>query len=404
MIESALAEVKVLEFCQMVAGPYCTKLMADLGAEVVKIEKPEWGDEARRSPPFLNDIPDPEASGFFLYLNTNKLGVTLNVESETGKKIFKELVKETDILVEDKPPGAMEKQGLDYEVLKELNSGLIVTSITPFGQTGPYRDYKAYPLNVFQSGGEGYLTPGGVENVGRPPLKAGSFLEEYDSGWNAAIAAMGALYWKKSSGLGQSIDVSKQESSMSLNRMDVIVRYANERKLLTRAQQGVPYGGILPCKDNDYTVFVTWQERQWERMVSMMGNPDWAKDEKFKDHAGRFKHGELLNAFLLEWLINYTKDELYHMGQANGIPFGMVNTTKDLLASEHLKERGFFVEIDHPRTGKIKYPSAPYKFSQTPSILNRPAPLLGENNDEIYCGRLGYSKGELVKLREAGVI
>ncbi len=404
MAESALAGIKVLEFCQMVAGPYCTKLMADLGAEVVKIEKPGWGDEARSRPPFFHDVPDPETSGLFLYLNTNKLGVTLNVESETGRKIFKELVKEIDILVEDNPPGVMKKQGLDYEVLKELNSGLIMTSITPFGQTGPYRNYKAYPLNAFQSGGEGYLTPSGVENIGRPPLKAGSFLEEYDSGLSAAIATMGALYWKKSSGLGQFIDISKQESAMSLNRMDVIVRYANERKLLTRAQQGVPYGGILPCKDNDYTVFVTWQERQWERVVSMMDNPAWAEDERFKDHGGRFKHGELLNAFLVEWLVNYTKEELYHMGQANGVPFGMVNTAKDLLDSEHLKERGFFVEIDHPRMGKVKYPSAPHKFSETPWRVNRPAPLLGEHNGEIYCGRLGYSKEELVKLREAGVI
>ena len=267
MAESALAGVKVLEYCQMVAGPYCTKLMADLGAEVVKMEKPGWGDEGRKRSPFLHDIPDPETSGLFLYLNTNKLGITLNV-----------------------------------------------------------------------------------------------------------------------------------------NRMDVIVRYANERKLLTRAQQGVPYGGILPCKDNDYTVFVTWQERQWERVVSMMGSPDWVEDEKFKDSGARFKHGELLNAFLVEWLVNYTKEELYHMGQAKGVPFGMVNTSKDLLDSEHLKERGFFVEIDHPRTGKIKYPSAPYKFSLTPWRVNRPAPLLGEHNDEIYCGRLGYSKGELVKLREARVI
>ena len=403
MAESALAGVKVLEYCQMVAGPYCTKLMADLGAEVVKVEKPGCGDEARRRPPFFHDIPDPETSGLFLYLNTNKLGITLNVETEAGKKIFKDLVKEIDILVEDNPPGVMKEQGLDYETLRELNPRLIMTSITPFGQTGPYQDYKAYPLNAFQSGGEGYLTPSGVENVGRPPLKAGGFLGEYDSGLNAAIATMGALYWRKTSGLGQFVDISKQESLMSLNRMDVIVRYANERKLLTRAQQGVPYGGILPCKDDDYTVFVTWDPRQWERLVSMMGSPDWAKDEKFKDHGGRFEHGELLNALLVEWLVNYTKDELYHMGQAKGVPFGMVNTSKDLLDSEHLKEREFFVEIDHPRTGKVKYPSAPHKFSQTPWRLDRPAPLLGEHNEEIYRGRLGYSKEELIRLRNAGV-
>lgn len=404
MFGSALEGVKVLEYCQMVAGPYCTKLLADLGAEVIKIEKPGWGDDARKRPPFLEDIPDPERSGLFLYLNTNKLGITLNVETHTGRNIFKELVKRADILVEDNPPGVMKEKGLDYEALKELNDRLIMISITPFGQTGPYRNYKAYPLNVFHAGGEGYLTPSGAENVGRPPLKAGSYLEEYDSGLNAAIAAMGALYWRTRSHSGQYIDISKQESLISLNRMDVIVRYANERKLLTRAQQGVPYGGILPCKDNDYTVFVTWEERQWKRLVAMMGNPQWAADEKFKDHAARFQNGELLNALLTEWLVNYSKEELYHLGQASGVPFGMVNTPEDLVNSEHLRARGFFVEIEHPKAGKLTYPSAPYRFSLTPWKVTRPAPLLGEHNEEIYCRRLGFDKKELVKLREAGVI
>jgi crotonobetainyl-CoA:carnitine CoA-transferase CaiB-like acyl-CoA transferase len=404
MFESALAGIKVLEYCQMVAGPYCAKLLADLGAEVVKIEKPGHGDEARKRPPFPNDVPDAETSGLFLYLNTNKLSITLSVETETGRQIFKELVRGADVLVEDNAPGVMKKQGLDYEVLKELNSKLIMVSITPFGQTGSYRDHKAYPLNVFQAGGEGYLTPSGVENVGRPPLKVGSFLEEYDSGLNAAIAVVAALYWRTSSGRGQFIDISKQESLISLNRMDVIVRYANERKLLTRAQQGVPYGGILPCKGGDYTVFVTWEERQWDRLVSMMGNPEWARDEKFKDHGARFKHGELINALLMEWLVNFSKEELYHMGQAHGVPFGMVSSVEDLVNSEHLRARGFFVEIEHPKAGRLRYPSAPYKFLLTPWRVSRPAPLLGEHNEEVYCKRLGYEKNQLVKLREAGII
>lgn len=402
MPKKALEGVKVLELCQMVAGPYCTKLLADLGAEVVKIERPGRGDAARSLPPFFHDMPDPEASGLFLYLNTNKLGITLNVSTATGKGIFQELVKEADILVEDNPPQWMTKQGLDYERLREINPRIIMASITPFGQTGPYRDYKAYPLNVFQSGGEGYLTPGGVENVDRPPLKVGGFLGEYDSGLSAAIAILAALYWRRKSGDGQRIDISKQESLMALNRLDM-VRSANEGEVITRAKQGVPYGGVLPCKDG-YTVFITWESVQWDRLVAFMGDPEWANDDMFGDYTGRYKHGELINALLTEWLVNHTQEELYHKGQAAGVPFAMVYTSKDLVDSEHLKERGFFVEIDHPKTGKVRYPSSPYRFSETPCQVMRPSPLLGEHNEEIFARRLGHRQEELSKLGAAGVI
>ena len=402
MPKRALEGIKVLELCHDVSGSYCTKLLADLGAEVVKIEMPGRGGAARNLPPFLHDIPDPEASGLFLYINTNKLGITLNVATATGRDIFLELVKQADVLVEANPPQRMKEQGLDYESLKEINPRLIMTSITPFGQTGPYRDCRAYPLNVFHSGGEGYLTPGGVENIGRPPLKVGGFLVEYDSGLSAAIAILAALYWRRKSRVGQYIDISKQESLMALNRLDM-VRSANEGEVITRAKQGVPYGGALPCKDG-YTVFITWESVQWDRLVAFMGDPEWAKDDKFGDYAGRYKHGELINALLTEWLVNHTKEELYHKGQAAGVPFAMIYTSKDLVDSEHLKERGFFAEIDHPRTGKVKYPSAPYKFSETPWQVTRPAPLLGEHNEEILARRLGHRHEELAKLGAAGVI
>lgn len=402
MSKEALEGVKVLELCQLVAGPYCTKLLADLGAEVVKIEEPGGGDAARSLPPFLHDIPDAEGSGLFLYLNTNKFGITLDVATATGKDIFLELVKQADILVEDNPPQWMTERGLDYQSLKEINPRLIMTSITPFGQSGPYRDYKAYPLNVFQFGGEGYLTPGGVENTGRPPLKVGRFLSEYDSGLSAAIAILAALYWRGESGSGQRIDISKQESLMALNRLDM-VRSANEGEVITRAKQGVPYGGALPCRDG-YTVFITWESVQWDRLVAFMGDPEWANDDKFRDYAGRYQHGELLNALLTEWLVNHPKEELYHEGQAAGVPFAMVYTSKDLVDSEHLKARDFFVEIDHPRTGKVKYPSAPYKFSETPWQVKRPAPLLGEHNEEVFVRWLGHPREELAKLGSAGVI
>ena len=402
MPKTALGGLKVLELCQFVAGPYCTKLLADLGAEVIKIEPPACGDRARHLPPFLHDSPDPETSGLFLYLNTSKLGVTLNVETSTGRDIFRKLVVEADIIVEDTAPGTMEELGLDYETLKEINPSIIMASITPFGQTGPYRNYKAYHFNVFSAGGEAYLTPGGIENMGRPPLKVGNLVGEYDSGLNAAIAILGALYWRNKSGQGQYIDISKQESIMALNRLDM-PRWANEGDIITRARLGVPYGGALPCEDG-YTVFITWEADQWDKLISFMGNPEWAGDDQFKDYESRYRNGELINALLTEWMTDHTKEELYHEGQAAGVPFAMVYDSKDLVESEQLEARGFFTEVEHPKTGRLKYPGVPYKFSQTPWMIERPAPLLGEHNEEIMVNRLGFSKQELVKMGEAGVI
>lgn len=400
----ALAGARVLEYCQLVAGPYCTKLLADLGAEVIKVEKPGVGDESRKRAPFLNDSPHPERSGLFLYLNTNKLGITLNIESPTGKKIFVELAKESDVLVEDTPPQTMNKLGLDYQSLKAINPKLIMTSITPFGQTGPYSSYKAYHLNTFHSGGEGYLTPAwmGTGYLHRPPLNKGKYVGEYESGISAAVATLGALYRQRLSGLGQSIDVSKQQALIALNPRELAC-YPNEGWLASRATRTLRFGGIIPCKDG-YMELDLYEEHEWQGLVSLMGNPEWTKDERFKDRLSRAKHGHELNQLVGEWMKHHSKEEIYHKGQALGCPVAPYNTTKEVLDSEQMGARGFFVEIEHPETGKSKCPSAPYKFSKTPWKAGRPAPFLGQHNEEVYCQRLGYSKQELIQLREAGVI
>ncbi len=402
MTETALGGVRVLELCKLVAGPYCTKLLADLGAEVVKVEPPGSGDPARHLPPFYHDEPDPEKSGLFLYLNTNKLGITLDVATATGREILLRLAKDVDVIVEDNEPGWMSRHSIGYDDLKAINPGIIMASIAPFGQTGPYRDYRAHHLNVFHSGGEGYLTPGGIDNMERPPLKVGNLVGEYDSGLNAAIAILGALYRRKRSKQGQYIDISKQESVMSLNRLD-LPRWANEGEIINRSKLGVPYGGALPCRDG-YTVLVTWEGEQWDSLVGFMGEPEWARDERFGSYASRYRNGELINALLTEWTVNHSKDELYHGGQAAGVPFATAADARDLVESEQLKARGFFVEIDHPKTGKVKYLSAPYAFSETPWRVERPAPLLGQHNEEIFVDRLGILREELSRMGMAGVI
>ena len=404
MSAKALTGIKVLEYCQLVAGPYCTKLLADLGAEVIKIEKPGVGDEARKRAPFLNDSPHPERSGLFLYLNTNKLGITLNMENSAGKKLFMELVKESDVLVEDTPPQTMRKLELDYQALKLINPKLIMTSISPFGQTGPYSNYKAYHLNTFHSGGEGYLTPAwmGTGYLHRPPLNEGKYVGEYESGISAAVATLGALYRQRLSGLGQSIDVSKQQALIALNLAELL-RYPNDGWMASRATRTLRYGGIIACKDG-YVELDLYEEHEWQGLVALMGSPEWTKGERFKDRLSRARHGLELNQLIGEWMRHHTKEEIHHKGQALGCPVAPYNTTKEVVNSGQMKARGFFVDIGHPEAGRFKYPTAPYKFSKTPWRAERPAPLLGQHNEELYCHRLGYSKQELTQLGEAGII
>ena len=402
MAEKALAGVKVLEFASFVTGPYCVKLLADLGAEVIKIEKPGVGDDARRRGPFPNDIPHSERSGLFLYLNTNKLGITLNINSQTGKRIFKQLVEWADILVEDNPPKVIKELGFDYETLKTINPKLIMISITPFGQTGPYRDYKAYGLNVSHGSGSGYLTPMPESEAELGPIKGGGFFEDYCDGLSASAATLTALYWREMTGQGQHVDVSKQEASLSLDRAEVSL-YAAEGKVSSRVRMGGMMG--FQRTRNGYALFNMGDDRHWEAMVEMIGHPKWAKDEKFKDGQSREKNSQELQSHIAEWLKTVDGEELYHKAQSAGIPAGVVRSPGDLIEhDQQLKARDFFVTIDHPVAGKLTYPSSPYRFSETPWQVERPAPTLGEHNEAVYSKVLSYSKEELVKLREAGII
>lgn len=386
----------------MVTGPYCVKILADLGANTIKIEEPFSGDKARSRGPYLGDVPHPERSGLFLFLNTNKSGITLNLKTPRGREIFSSLIKESDVLVQDYAPSEVKALGLDYETLTQLNPKLVVCSISPFGQTGPYRDYKSYSINTLHAGGEGYLVPGGTEYIDRPPVKVANFYVDFSCGLIAAVGIMSAVYQSTTTGLGQHLDISKQEAAMFFQRWGV-VRYANENKIISRATEGYWFGGMLPCKDG-FTMFWCVQPHEWERLKKLMGNPAWTEEERFKEFGAVILNGEDANAYILEWLVNYTGEELYHMGQAAGVPFGMVRTSEDLFNSEQLKAREFFVPVERPEVGKLDYPSAPYKLSETPWRVDLPAPLLGQHNEEVYCGRMGYTREYLGRLRTAGII
>lgn len=404
MEKTALDGIRVLEFCSRIGGAYCTKLMADMGAEVIKIEPPAKGDDARRRGPFQGNNPHPEKSGHFLFLNSSKLGITLDPRNKAGSDIFKSLVKDIDILVVDTPPGMMEGLGLGYETLKEINPGLIMTSITAFGNFGPYKDFKAAPLNISHVSGQGYMLPIPCPDLNRPPVMPGGNKGGYDIGITALVAVLAAYYWKGLSGKGQFLDISRQEALMSMQRIEA-ASFRNSGKSMDRSEQihGRRVGGIMPCKDG-YVTMVLPQDRQWDSLVKMMGSPDWANDSNCTEKTKRLDHAAEINKKVAEFVSHYTRREIVELAQSHSVPVSSVNTAKDIVESEQFNAVGFFKSINHPKMGEVKVPSAPYRFSKTPWAMKRAAPLLGEHNEEIYCDRLGFSREELIRLRQSDII
>jgi CoA:oxalate CoA-transferase len=402
---SALGKLNVVEWSHSVSGSYCAKLFGDMGAKVIKVEEPGLGDEARSVGPYPGDKPNPEKSGLFLFLNTNKLGVTLNLETSTGVKLFRELVSQADLLIESNSPKDVKRLGLEYEDLCKLNTTLIVVSITPFGQTGVYRDYKGSNLVNYCMSGNAYNNPGeGVDNIENPPLKVPMHMSDFMSGATGAAGAMSAIMTRKISGLGQHVDLSEQEALTSVARLD-LYRYCYTGISHSRDRSKRRGGNrvMYPCKDG-YVAMSLIGNLIWPSLVKMMGNPDWTKEEWFRDNAKRAENGEKVTQMITGWMREHTMEEISKAAKSEGVPCSPVRTMKDLDTDEQLTARNFFTEIEHPEAGILKYPGAPYKLSVTPWTIENPAPLLGEHNEHVYCEILDYTRQDLVKMKQAGVI
>jgi CoA:oxalate CoA-transferase len=399
----ALHGVKVIEYCTALGGPYCTKLMANLGAEVIHIEPPRTGDEVRRMPPFLHDVPHPETSGLFLFLNTSKLGITLDPQAPPGKAIFEKLVRDADVLIEDWPADHMGQLGIGYEHLRKINPSLVMVSITPFGRSGPYKDYRAYPLNIAHVAGQGYLHPLPAPDLARAPTRVGGNCTEYDPGQTAAVAVLAALYWKGMTGKGQLIEVSHQESVLSMQKVEAVI-FANTGEVATRkgprTEQVITM--MLPCKDG-HVVSVTPLEHQWEALMKLVGNAEWSRPPSLSDYQARAAKADATIEHIGNWMRQHTKEEICRRAQQLSCPISAIASAEDVARSEQMNARGFFGEVEHPTAGRIRMPAAPYQFSRTPVAL-APAPRLGEHNERIYCERLGYGRDELGALAQAGVI
>jgi crotonobetainyl-CoA:carnitine CoA-transferase CaiB-like acyl-CoA transferase len=401
MFYKVLDGVKIVEYGHLISAPFCAKILADLGAEVIKIEDPDFGDDARRQGPFLKNIPGAERSGLFQYLNMNKLGITLNVENIKGKKIFSELLKNADVFIENNPPKRMKEVGLSYKFIKQINPRIVMTSITAFGQTGPYKDYKGCELINAHMGGVGYDSVREAD-ISQEPIKAPAHLFTFQAGLSAAVATVGAVFHQSVTGEGLQLDVSEQESV--IQNMHSLFRYYYDKQIVSRTDvlDRAP-AHILPCKDG-YIHHANMEESEWWRFVELMGNPEWAKNDLFKDYTTRSEYWDALKPLILDWTKDHTIDEIYRGAQERGSAIGAVYTAKEMLKDRQMAARGFFVEVEHPELGKLTYPGVPYRFSDIPQEIPAAAPRLGQHNEEIYCKRMDYTKQDMIKFYETGVI
>ncbi len=404
MKEQALSGLKVIEFGSFITAPFCGKLLADMGAEVIKVEPPDVGDEARRYGPFPGDVPHPERSGLFLYMNTNKLGITLDPARPTGRSIFRRLVRDADVLIESQPVGYMKKIGLDYASLRIINRNLVMTSITPYGLTGPYRNWKGYDINCAALGG----ITNAMGSPDREPFAPPLFQGYHQAGLQGAVATLIALFERDNTGHGTHVDLSVVESWATFHIGVAAQSFLEDSRVRRRSGHRAlhrPYlDEVLPCKDGSVCID-TPQNRQWQRLLEVMGNPEWAKDPIFKDRIQTTdEFGDQADAYLKEWTMKYTKQELFDIGREKRIPIAPLWTVKDVLTDPQFASRGFFVEVAHPDTGNLKYPGVGYQMSATPFAIRRPAPRLGEHNEEILCGRLRRPREDLAALKKAGVI
>jgi len=390
--------VRVLDLTQHIAGPYCTKLLADYGAEVIKVERPGGGDVARRLGPFPGDAPDPEASGIFVYLNGNKRGVTLDLTTGSGQAILRDLVRAVDLVVTSSPPRVLARLGLEHQTLAQANPKIGTVSITNFGLSGPYRDYRADHLVLCALGAWAQY----LGHKDRPPLQAGLDLALQVAGLQAASAALGVYRLCQDTGQAHHAELSVLETATCMLPASVL-RYAMTGIIETRGMYPFPSQGILRAQDG-YLGVNTLTESHWELLCQWTRIEELLTDERFKTSASRWQHTDYLRQRVEAYFAGKSARDLFHEGQGWRVATGLVSTAKDIVESEQLRDQRYFVRTGHPRLGEAEQPGAPVRMAATPWALRSPAPALGQHNTEVYSGLLGLSSMELVKLREQRAI
>lgn len=379
----ALEGIRVIELGGGVSAPFCAKLFADYGAEVIKVEPRDGGDPARCWGPFPDDDAHPEKSGVFHFLNTNKKSVTLDAGDSSGRETLVALIAGADVLIENHTPRQMRDWSLDYESLSQTNPSLVMISITPFGQTGPYADWHGTDLNAY------HLTGASSRYCGLPgeaPLEHGTFAADYFGAVAAASWGLAAVYGRKNTGVGQHVDVSSAEAiAAAFVGGQNIGGYAQDGKFEKRTGVGMPLGApatIVPCKDG-HVWMLALEPGQWNGIAKVMGDPEWMQTEMFQDMFSRAQNSDLIYPLIEEWTMQHGKHEIMEQCQANGAPVSAVFTVAEAADHPHLQERGYIVEIDHEELGTLRMLGAPFKLSKTPGGPNTAAPKLGADNEAV---------------------
>ena len=413
-----LSGVRVLEISDE-KGQWCGKLMADLGADVIKIEPP-GGESTRAVGPFYQDVPHRERSLSFWHYNTSKRGITLSLETEDGRRLFKQITEKADVILETCKPGYMASIGLGYDDLVKDNPRLIMCSLTPFGQTGPWKDYVTSDLVQLAAGGQMGCCGYNEHDVDDPPPIAGGGGQAWHMGGHYAyIGIMAALNYRSASGRGQYIDASIHDACALTTEMHVAtyIYTGQEVRRNTGRHASAPTGFTQPksqllCKDGKYinasVAPARLTPKQLETLAEWMdsyGMADDLKDDKYQDIQAIRENGEHIHQLFVEFVATRTQDEVYHGGQERGFTWGAIRTLDDLIDDGHLHDRGFWTAVEHPELGcTFTYPGSAGIYNGSPWRISRRAPLIGENNEAIFCEELGLSLQELALLAESGVV
>ena len=398
-----LSELRVLELTHRPSGAFCAKLLADQGADTIKVEPPGWGDQSRHEPPFIGDVPHPDRSSTFLAFNTNKRGVTLDVEQAGGRELFLRLSQYADIIIESYAPGRLAGLGLDYETLSDDNPGVILVSISYFGQDGPYADYRGDDLVAQAMGGYLYAVTG---SAAKPPMGTALQQMEITAARNGAVAVMAALLRREQTERGTHIDVSTMEAAVSTpSGLIHPYTYTGRNPHRGGSDGNVMDGMHLPTLDGEVTLTTAGTGgRPMPAWAEFLEEPGLT-DPKFATRGGRMEHWEELYSLVAPKLAQWTNLDLMRETMARGLVIGLVQTPTQVVESPHLEERGFFVEMHHARAGLLKYPGSGFFIDGENAMEStRPPPRLGEHNVEILCGELSLTVRDLGLLRAARVI
>ena len=393
---SPLNGIKVLDLTRVLAGPYATMLLGDLGAEVIKIEQPGTGDESRNFGPFKNGF-----SLYFMSVNRGKRSVTLNLKTERGRAIFKQLLNQTDILVENFRPGTMEKLGLDYGTLKSEYPSLIYAACSGFGQTGPYAKQGAYDMIIQGMGGIISITgePDG------PPVRVGTSISDITAALFTTIGILSALHHRNQTGKGQFVDVAMLDSLVAVLENAVVRYFATgeaPKPLGARHPAITPFEAFASA--DGHVIIALGNDTLWAKFCEHVGRQELISDQRFRTNADRTENHDQLFPILSEIMSQRTTDDWIDALGKIGVPCGPINAMDKVVTHPQVQAREMITRVAHQITGEVEVPGVPIKLSETPGSVDAPAPSLGEHTTEVLTGLLGMSPDEVEQLRRDKII